>query len=73
MQDLSQFGEILHQLREDIDESDIYMRACSVEQAYCVIKTFSKQVKSLQREAKDLKELQELLEATVVDFSVLNE
>ncbi|XP_058857324.1 dynein beta chain, ciliary-like isoform X3 [Acipenser ruthenus] len=71
--DLSQFGEILHQLREDIDESDIYMRACSVEQAYCVIKTFNKQVKSLQREAKDLKELQELLEATVVDFSVLNE
>ncbi|XP_041092529.1 dynein beta chain, flagellar outer arm-like [Polyodon spathula] len=71
--DLSQFGERLHQLREAIDESDIYTRACSIEQAYCAIKTFSKQVKSLQREAKDLKELQELLEATVVDFSVLNE
>ncbi|XP_066552369.1 uncharacterized protein LOC136718518 [Amia ocellicauda] len=71
--DLESFGDRLHHLKEDIEESDVYTRDCSVETAYHVIKSFGKEVKSLQREAKDLKELQGLLDMIVVDFRTLNE
>uniref|UniRef100_W5M8M7 Uncharacterized protein n=1 Tax=Lepisosteus oculatus TaxID=7918 RepID=W5M8M7_LEPOC len=71
--DLAQFGDRLYQLKESIEESDVYMRDCSVETAYHVIKRLSKEVKTLQTEAKYLKELQGLLEAVVVDFRILNE
>ncbi|XP_039611018.1 dynein beta chain, flagellar outer arm-like [Polypterus senegalus] len=71
--DLSSFAERLNQLKEEIDVSDVYMRDCLLQNAYVRIKKFTKQVKSLQQEAKDLKELQELLEATIVDFATLNE
>ncbi|XP_051787196.1 dynein axonemal heavy chain 11-like [Erpetoichthys calabaricus] len=71
--DLLSFAERLNQLKDEIDVSDVYMRDCLLQNAYVRIKKFTKQVKSLQQEAKDLKELQELLEATIVDFATLNE
>ncbi|KAJ1184768.1 hypothetical protein NDU88_001571 [Pleurodeles waltl] len=70
--DLAQFQTKLDVLGNEIEKSDVYTLHCSAEKAFSLIGSFSKQVKSLQNEAKDLKELQELLETTVVDFTILD-
>ncbi|XP_069470025.1 uncharacterized protein [Ambystoma mexicanum] len=70
--DLGQFQNKLDVLGNEIEKSEVYVMKCGTEKAFGLIGNFSKQVKSLQNEAKDLKELQELLETTVVDFSILD-
>ncbi|XP_063809812.1 uncharacterized protein LOC135027842 isoform X3 [Pseudophryne corroboree] len=70
--DLERFQHKLDILGPDIETSDVYKYECTSQEAFRIIQNFSSQVQVLQSEAKDLKELQELLEATVVDFSILN-
>ncbi|KAM8977325.1 uncharacterized protein RCH25_043181 [Pelodytes ibericus] len=70
--DLEQFQHKLDALGSDIETSEVYKSKCTSEEAFMVIENFNIEVQILRNEAKDLKELQELLETTVVDFSILN-
>ncbi|XP_075053831.1 uncharacterized protein LOC142139871 [Mixophyes fleayi] len=70
--DLEQFQQKLDILGPAIETSHVYKYECTSQEAFGIIQNFSTQVQVLQNEAKDLKELQELLETTVVDFSILN-
>lgn len=58
-------------LSDDLDNSDVYQRECTITNAYTMIDNFSKRLVVLENEAQDLIELQELLEASVVNFSIL--
>ena len=58
-------------LSDDLDNSDVYQRECSIGDAHSIVDSFSKRLLVLENEAQDLIELQELLEASVVNFSVL--
>ena len=58
-------------LERDLDSSDVYNRECSISEAYLLIDNFSKRLTVLENEAQDLIELQELLEANVVNFTIL--
>ncbi|XP_053311944.1 dynein axonemal heavy chain 9-like [Spea bombifrons] len=69
--DLERFQHKLDVLGHDIETSKVYQYSCSSQEAFKVIEHLSIEVQILQNEAKDLKELQELLETTVVDFSIL--
>ncbi|XP_043910785.1 dynein beta chain, flagellar outer arm-like [Protopterus annectens] len=71
--DLARFGGILIELREDMEVCEVYTRDCTTKKAFLLIDGFGKRLKNLQKEAEDLRELQELLEATVADFSILSE
>ncbi|XP_071095883.1 uncharacterized protein [Haliotis cracherodii] len=70
-QDLEAFAYRVMDLSNDLDKSDIYNRDCSLGDAWVVIDNFVKRLTVLENEAQDLIELQELLEASVVNFSVL--
>ncbi|CAH2222789.1 Hypothetical predicted protein [Pelobates cultripes] len=70
-QDLKRFQHKLDALGQDIETSEVYMYKCTSHEAFRAIEHFNTDVQILQNEAKDLKELQELLETTVVDFSIL--
>ncbi|XP_040278224.1 dynein beta chain, flagellar outer arm-like [Bufo bufo] len=70
--DLELFQRTLDVLGSDIETSEVYNYECTSREAFRIIYNFNARVQILQNEAKDLKELQELLEATVVDFSILN-
>ncbi|KAE8625049.1 hypothetical protein XENTR_v10006145 [Xenopus tropicalis] len=69
--DLERFQHKLDAFGTDIETSDIYTCKCTSQEAFAIIQNFNTRVKMLQNEAKDLKELQELLESTVIDFSIL--
>ncbi|KAM9320087.1 uncharacterized protein PAF06_004553 [Gastrophryne carolinensis] len=69
--DLEQFQHKLDKLGSDIENSEVYKFECTAEKAFVIIQNFNKQLQIFEREAKDLKELQDLLETTVVDFSIL--
>ncbi|XP_076457719.1 uncharacterized protein LOC143291635 isoform X3 [Babylonia areolata] len=70
-QDLEKFSLRVMGLQQDLENSDVYNRECSISEAYLMIDNFSKQLVVLENEAQDLIELQELLEASVVNFTVL--
>ncbi|XP_075119220.1 uncharacterized protein LOC142194092 [Leptodactylus fuscus] len=70
--DLELFQRKLDVLGTDIETSEVYKYECTSHEAFKIIHNFNCRVQILQNEAKDLKELQELLETTVVDFSNLN-
>ncbi|KAG8587471.1 hypothetical protein GDO81_005673 [Engystomops pustulosus] len=70
--DLEVFQRKLDVLGSDIENSEVYKYECASQEAFRIIHDFNSRVQILQNEAKDLKELQELLETTVVDFSILN-
>ncbi len=58
-------------LYSDLECSEVYSRDCSIGDAWVVIEQFKSQLDVLENEAQDLIELQELLEASVVNFSLL--
>ncbi|XP_075707241.1 uncharacterized protein LOC142741794 [Rhinoderma darwinii] len=70
--DLEVFQCKLDVLGFDIETSEVYKYECTSQEAFRIIHNFNTRVETLQNKAKDLKELQELLETTVVDFSILN-
>ncbi|XP_064650622.1 uncharacterized protein LOC135502065 isoform X3 [Lineus longissimus] len=70
-QDLASFGERVIALHHELDSSDVYCRDCSIDDAWEIIQAFMKRLVALEGEAQDLIELQELLEASVVNFSIL--
>nr|KAG5694043.1 hypothetical protein BaRGS_025622 [Batillaria attramentaria] len=70
-QDLETFAQQVLALQRDLENSDVYNRECSISEAYLIIDNYSKRLLVLENEAQDLIELQELLEANVVDFSIL--
>ncbi|XP_069829066.1 uncharacterized protein [Dendropsophus ebraccatus] len=70
--DLELFQRKLDVLGSDVETSEVYKYDCTSQEAFRIIHNFNTKVQTLQNEAKDLKELQELLETTVVDFSILN-
>ncbi|GFO25145.1 dynein beta chain, ciliary-like, partial [Plakobranchus ocellatus] len=69
--DLEAFSVRVQSLSDDLDNSDVYQRECSIADAHSIVDSFSKRLLVLENEAQDLIELQELLEASVVNFSVL--
>ncbi|XP_070202269.1 uncharacterized protein [Littorina saxatilis] len=70
-QDLETFSQRVMGLQHDLENSDVYNRECSISEAYLIIDNYSKRLVVLENEAQDLIELQELLEANVVDFTIL--
>jgi hypothetical protein len=68
---LAAFGELVIALHRELDDSDVYCRDCSIDEAWDIIEAFMKRLVTLEEEAQDLIELQELLEASVVNFSIL--
>ncbi|XP_018424228.1 PREDICTED: dynein beta chain, flagellar outer arm-like [Nanorana parkeri] len=70
--DLEMFQHKLDTLGSDLENSEVYKYECTAQEAFGIIEEFNMHLEVLQKEAKDLKELQELLETTVVDFSILN-
>ncbi len=72
-QDLKEFGTIIHNLYNEIMGSFLFDRGCEYERALKLIEEFNKRFDSLQNQAEDLKQLQELLETSVVDFENLLE
>ncbi|KAL3885754.1 hypothetical protein ACJMK2_025795 [Sinanodonta woodiana] len=70
-QDLEAFGRLVVKLNQELESSNIYNRDCVIGDAWVVIDNFSSRLTILENEAQDLIELQELLEASVVNFSIL--
>ena len=70
-QDLEAFGSRVSALHKELDNSDVYSRDCSVADSWVIIENFVHRLDILENEAQDLIELQELLEASVVNFSLL--
>ena len=70
-QDLSSFGQTFSALREKFEASNCLQHHCPRQQALVLIGEFSKELKGLQAQARDLIELQELLETSVFNFSLL--
>ncbi|KAM4702001.1 uncharacterized protein O3C94_002925 [Discoglossus pictus] len=69
--DLEIFQHKLDTLGACIESSQMFMYSFTPQRAFEAVQSFSLEVRTLQNEAKDLRELQELLESTVVDFSIL--
>ena len=53
-------------------DSSLFRRDTSYDQAYTIMENFFDRYNGLQNQAEDLKQLQELLESNVVDFSLLS-
>ncbi len=60
-------------LHDELKRSVVYSRACGTDQSSTIIDDFSEKLDSLENEAQDLAELQELMEANGVNFSLLTE
>lgn len=58
-------------MHRELDSSDVYSRDCSTTESWVIIENFMHRLDVLENEAQDLIELQELLEASVVNFSLL--
>lgn len=72
-EDLYRFGEIFANLRSRFLSSQCLRHDCSKEYAEGLIAQLLKEIKTLQTQAQDLIELQELLETSVFNFSLLKE
>ena len=59
-------------MHREIIDSSLFRRDTSYDQAYTIMENFFERYNGLQNQAEDLKQLQELLESNVVDFSLLS-
>ena len=73
LQDLSAFADRVLTLHEELDSSDVYSRDCAIKDAWHNIDNILRRLEVLETEAHDLKELQELLEANIVNFDLLKQ
>ncbi|CAH1797693.1 unnamed protein product [Owenia fusiformis] len=69
--DLAAFGERVNTLNTNLEDSEVYNRDYSIGDAYSSLDNFMSSLTVLENEAQDLIELQELLETSVVNFSIL--
>lgn len=72
-QDLSSFGETFMSLRTDFISSQCLRHGCEKSRALDILEEFEEELTSLQSQARDLIELQELLETSVFNFSLMKE
>ena len=72
-QDLSRFGEIFTSLRARFGSSQCLRHTLPRDQALEMLGGYAKEMQALQIQAKDLIELQELLETSIFNFSLLKE
>lgn len=72
-QDLSRFGEIFTSLRARFGSSRCLRHDFPRAKALEMLGEYAKEMKTLQTQAKDLIELQELLETSIFNFSLLKE
>jgi len=70
-QDLRTFVSEVGSFMDDLYSSDLYLRSCSVESAFGLIERFAQRLLVLEYEAEDLLQLQELLEISVIEYSLL--
>ena len=70
-EDLSRFGDIFITLKERFEMSQCLKYDCPKQAAMNLISEFTSELKELQAQARDLIELQELLETSVFNFSLL--
>ena len=70
-EDLSRFGDIFAALRKRFETSQCLKYNCPKQEAVNLISEFNSELKGLQTQARDLIELQELLETSVFNFSLL--
>ncbi|ELU01784.1 hypothetical protein CAPTEDRAFT_107783 [Capitella teleta] len=69
--DLATFGDRVMVLDQELANSSVYSREFPIAEAWSTIDTFVQRLDVLENEAQDLIELQELLEANVVNFGLL--
>ena len=72
-QDLQTFGDTFNALHSDFCGSRCMLATCSAHEARSIVGHFEKQLGALRLQARDLIELQELLETNVFNFSRLKE
>lgn len=70
-QDLKDFSSIINNLFGDILKSNLFNRTCEETKATQKLDDFTARFERLQKEAEDLKQLQELLDSNIIDFSLL--
>ena len=70
-EDLSRFGDTFATLRKRFETSQCLKHSCPQQEAMNLISEFNSELKGLQTQARDLIELQELLETSVFNFSLL--
>lgn len=68
---MAAFGERILRLEQELDESEVFSRDCSMGDAWTALDHFNKRLSTVENEAQDLAELQDLLEADVVNFEIL--
>ena len=72
-QDLACFADRVSSLYEELESSVVYSRDCAIKDAWHNIDHIMRRLEVLETEAHDLKELQELLEANIVNFDFLKQ
>lgn len=72
-EDLSRFGQIFTSLRARFRSSPCLRHDCPKASAMELLTQYMAELKTLQAQAKDLIELQELLETSIFNFSLLKE
>ncbi|XP_020627063.1 dynein beta chain, flagellar outer arm-like isoform X2 [Orbicella faveolata] len=70
-QELKAFGDRCESLAREFADSEAFNRKCAIYTAFTIMDTFGRRLESMESEAQDLIELQELFEKAVVNFSVL--
>jgi len=73
IKDLKEFQSKIDQLIDDINQSNLFYYQISFHQAQQILNEFSTKQKFLDKQAKDYKQLQTLLDSNVVDFSKLDQ
>ena len=71
IQDLKEFATVINNLDSEIMSSCLFDRETEQEKALKELEVFHNRFDSLQNQAEDLKQLQELLDSSVVDFNKL--
>jgi dynein heavy chain len=71
-QDLKSFAKLINEMRTTILDSDLFDHSCDYEKATKFLDYYDEKFSSLQNQADDLKQLQELLESNIVNFDHLS-
>ena len=70
-QDLSAFVEQIESFNRDVYASNVYHHACSVPEASGLLEEFNRRLGDLEYEAQDLFQIQELLETSIIEYTLL--